>query len=73
MDWQKIILQKDKKYYFKYREFVNLVIFNHTLITLISHSDNLSQLLIWPLSLVETAYQIVSMFKVVNKEARAVY
>ena len=41
----------------------------HTLVTLVSHSHNISQLLL--LSLVETAYPIVNMIQVINKKARA--
>ena len=44
----------------------------HMLVTLASHSNNLSQLCFtWSLSLVEKAYPIVNMVQVINKEARA--
>ena len=39
----------------------------HTMVTLISHSYDLFQLVL----LVETAYTIVNMIQVINKEARA--
>ena len=127
MDWQKSLLQKDKMYYFKYREFSGIFTINdhtsdnsaqinikftfmyinisyypilyifiiyiyiyiykhcafclfqhcrnthiHMLATLVSHSHNLFQLdITWSLSLVETAYPIVNMIQVINKEARA--
>ena len=42
------------------------------MVTLASHSNNLSQLCFTSsLSLVETAYPIVNMVQVINKEARA--
>ena len=42
------------------------------MVTLASHSNNLSQLgFTSSLSLVETAYPIVNMVQVINKEARA--
>ena len=44
----------------------------HMMVTLASHSNNLSQLCFTSsLSLVETAYPIVNMVQVINKEARA--
>ena len=39
----------------------------HTIVTLVSHSHNLFQLVL----LVETAYPIVNMIQVIHKEARA--
>ena len=39
----------------------------HTMVTLVSHSHNLFQLVL----LVETVYPIVNMIQVINKEARA--
>ena len=55
--------------------YCNIVTALHTMVTLVSHSNNLFQLVLLDhfhsLSLVETAYPIVNMIRVVNKEARA--
>ena len=65
IDWLKSILQKDMSYYFKYREFLGIFTINDNI------SDNSIQLNIkFILSLVETAYPIVNMIKVINKKAR---
>ena len=66
MDWKKIIMQKDIIYYFKYREFSGIFTINDHI------SDNSIQINIkFTLSLVETAYPVVNMVQVINKEARA--
>ena len=52
-------------YYFKYREFLGIFTINDNI------SDNSIQINIkFILSLVETAYPIVNMIKVINKKAR---
>ena len=47
--------------------YCNIIALIHTMITLVSHSNDLFQLVL----LVETAYTIVNMIQVINKEARA--
>ena len=47
--------------------YCNIIALIHTMITLVSHSNDLFQLVL----LVETAYTIVNMIQVINKETRA--
>ena len=47
--------------------YCNIIVLIHTMITLVSHSNDLFQLVL----LVETAYTIVNMIQVINKETRA--
>ena len=85
MDWQKSILQKDITYYFKYGEFsgiftindhisvyIYIYIYIYMYIHIHIYSYNIFQLVLLDhCKLVETAYSIVNMIQVINKEARA--